>query len=139
MAVPWLEEKLEALPTAPGVYLMKDRRGEVIYVGKAINMRARVRSYFGRSSDTRAFIPILEGLLGDVETVVVSNEKEALLLENELIKRHQPRFNVLLKDDKNYICLRLDHTQGYPRLEVVRRFQADGAQYFGPYASASRS
>ena len=72
-----------------------------------------------------------------METVVVSNEKEALLLENELIKRHQPRFNVLLKDDKNYICLRLDHTQAYPRLEVVRRFQADGAQYFGPYASAS--
>jgi excinuclease ABC subunit C len=137
MAAAWLEEKLEALPTGPGVYLMKGRRGEVIYVGKAVNLRARVKSYFGRSSDTRAFIPILEGLLGDVETVVVSNEKEALLLENELIKRHQPRFNVLLKDDKNYICLRLDHTQPYPRLEVVRRFQADGAQYFGPYASAS--
>ena len=137
MAASWLEEKLEALPAGPGVYLMKDSRGDVIYVGKAINLRARVRSYFGRSSDTRAFVPILEGLLGDVETVVVSNEKEALLLENELIKRHQPRFNVLLKDDKNYICLRLDHTQPYPRLEVVRRFQADGAQYFGPYASAS--
>jgi excinuclease ABC subunit C len=137
MAAAWLEEKLEALPTGPGVYLMKGRRGEVIYVGKAVNLRARVKSYFGRSSDTRAFIPILEGLLGDVETVVVSNEKEALLLENELIKRHQPRFNVLLKDDKNYICLRLDHSQAYPRLEVVRRFQADGAQYFGPYASAS--
>jgi excinuclease ABC subunit C len=133
----WLEEKLEALPAGPGVYLMKDRRGEVIYVGKAVNLRARVRSYFGRSSDTRAFIPFLEEMLGDVETVVVSNEKEALLLENELIKRHQPRFNVLLKDDKNYICLRLDHAQAYPRLEVVRRFERDGAQYFGPYASAS--
>ena len=132
-----LEEKLEALPAGPGVYLMKDRRGEVIYVGKAVNLRSRVRSYFGRSSDTRAFVPILEDLLADVETVVVSNEKEALLLENELIKRHQPRFNVLLKDDKNYICLRLDQTQAYPRLEVVRRFQRDGAQYFGPYASAS--
>ncbi|MGO9829994.1 MAG: excinuclease ABC subunit UvrC [Myxococcaceae bacterium] len=133
----WLEEKLEALPVGPGVYLMKDRRGEVIYVGKAVNLRARVRSYFGRSSDTRAFVPILEGLLGDVETVVVSNEKEALLLENELIKRHQPRFNVLLKDDKNYICLRLDPSGAYPRLEVVRRFERDGARYFGPYASAS--
>ncbi len=133
----WLEGKLEALPAGPGVYLMKDRRGDVIYVGKAVNLRARVRSYFGRSSDTRAFIPFLEGLLGDVETVVVSNEKEALLLENELIKRHQPRFNVLLKDDKNYICLRLDTSQAYPRLEVVRRFERDGAQYFGPYASAS--
>jgi excinuclease ABC subunit C len=137
MVADWLEEKLEALPTGPGVYLMKDRRGQVIYVGKAANLRSRVKSYFGRSSDTRAFIPILEDLLADVETVVVSNEKEALLLENELIKRHQPRFNVLLKDDKNYICLRLDHSQAYPRLEVVRGFQRDGAQYFGPYASAS--
>ncbi len=132
-----LEEKLERLPTAPGVYLMKDARGEVIYVGKAVNLRSRVRSYFGRSSDTRAFIPFLESVLEDVETVVVSNEKEALLLENELIKRHQPRFNVLLKDDKNFICLRLDPAGEWPRLEVVRRFKRDGALYFGPYASAS--
>jgi excinuclease ABC subunit C len=103
-----LEEKLERLPAAPGVYLMKDSRQEVIYVGKAVNLRSRVRSYFGRSSDTRAFVPFLESWLADVDTVVVSNEKEALLLENELIKRYQPRFNVLLKDDKNFICLRLD-------------------------------
>jgi excinuclease ABC subunit C len=132
-----LEEKLERLPTEPGVYLMKDARGEVIYVGKAVNLRSRVRSYFGRSSDTRAFIPFLEGVLRDVETVVVSTEKEALLLENELIKRHQPRFNVLLKDDKNFICLRLDPAAEWPRLEVVRHFKRDGAMYFGPYASAS--
>jgi len=132
-----LEEKLERLPAAPGVYLMKDSRGEVIYVGKAVNLRSRVRSYFGRSSDTRAFIPFLESWLADLDTVVVSNEKEALLLENELIKRHQPRFNVLLKDDKNFICLRLDPAAEWPRLEVVRRFRRDGAMYFGPYASAS--
>jgi excinuclease ABC subunit C len=132
-----LQEKLERLPTEPGVYLMKDAKGEVIYVGKAVNLRSRVKSYFGRSSDTRAFIPFLESVLRDVETVVVSNEKEALLLENELIKRHQPRFNVLLKDDKNFICLRLDPTGEWPRLEVVRRFKRDGAMYFGPYASAS--
>ncbi len=132
-----LEEKLERLSTAPGVYLMKDAGGEVIYVGKAVNLRSRVRSYFGRSSDTRAFIPFLESVLADVDTVVVSNEKEALLLENELIKRHQPRFNVLLKDDKNFICLRLDPSGEWPRLEVVRRFKRDGAMYFGPYASAS--
>ncbi|HVP62081.1 MAG TPA: excinuclease ABC subunit UvrC [Myxococcaceae bacterium] len=132
-----LEEKLERLPAAPGVYLMKDARGEVIYVGKAVNLRSRVRSYFGRSSDTRAFIPFLESVLADLDTVVVSNEKEALLLENELIKRHQPRFNVLLKDDKNFICLRLDPSGEWPRLEVVRRFKRDGAMYFGPYASAS--
>jgi excinuclease ABC subunit C len=132
----WLEEKLSRLPAGPGVYLMKDHAGEVIYVGKAINLRARVRSYF-TGADTRAFIPLLDRMLGDVETLLVSTEKEALLLENELIKQHQPRFNVLLKDDKNFICLRLDVSQDWPRLEVVRRFKNDGARYFGPYASAT--
>lgn len=132
-----LEAKLDALPTEPGVYLMKDRRGEIIYVGKAVNLRNRVRSYFTRTGDTRAFVSLLDQFLGDLETVLVHNEKEALLLENELIKKHKPRFNVLLKDDKQYISLRLDRTQSYPRLEVVRRYQKDGARYFGPYSSAS--
>ncbi len=132
-----LEAKLESLPTEPGVYLMKDRRGEIIYVGKAVNLRNRVRSYFTRTGDTRAFVSLLDQFLGDIETVLVHNEKEALLLENELIKKHKPRFNVLLKDDKQYISLRLDRTQPYPRLEVVRRYQKDGARYFGPYSSAS--
>ena len=133
----WLEERLAKLPTAPGVYLMKDRQGEVVYVGKAVNLKSRVRSYFNRTGDPRAFIPLLEGLLGEIETVVVASEKEALLLENELIKRHKPRFNVQLRDDKNFICLRLDPRPDYPRLEVVRSFKNDGARYFGPYASAS--
>lgn len=133
----WLEEKLDNLPAAPGVYLMKDKKGAVIYVGKAVNLRNRVRSYFTRSNDSRAFIPLLENLLGDLETVLVGTEKEALLLENELIKRHQPRFNVLLKDDKNFIVLRLDAAQSFPRLEVVRHFKRDGARYFGPYSSAT--
>ncbi|EPX63689.1 Excinuclease ABC subunit C [Cystobacter fuscus DSM 2262] len=132
-----LEAKLEALPTEPGVYLMKDRRGEIIYVGKAINLRNRVRSYFTRTGDARAFVSLLDKFLGDLETVIVHNEKEALLLENELIKKHKPRFNVLLKDDKQYISLRLDRKQFYPRLEVVRRYEKDGARYFGPYSSAS--
>ncbi|AKJ05510.1 excinuclease ABC subunit C [Archangium gephyra] len=132
-----LEAKLESLPTEPGVYLMKDRRGEIIYVGKAVNLRNRVRSYFTRTGDTRAFVSLLDQFLGDIETVLVHNEKEALLLENELIKKHKPRFNVLLKDDKQYISLRLDRSQPYPRLEVVRRYQKDGARYFGPYSSAS--
>ncbi|WNZ64672.1 excinuclease ABC subunit UvrC [Myxococcus sp. MxC21-1] len=131
-----LLEKLDALPTEPGVYLMKDRRGQVIYVGKAINLRSRVRSYFNRTGDTRVFVSLLDQLLGDLETVLVSNEKEALLLENELIKKHRPRFNVLLKDDKQFISLRLDRTQPYPRLEVVRKYERDGARYFGPYSSA---
>jgi len=132
-----LEAKLDSLPTEPGVYLMKDRRGDIIYVGKAVNLRNRVRSYFTRTGDTRAFVALLDQFLGDIETVLVHNEKEALLLENELIKKHKPRFNVLLKDDKQYISLRLDRTQTYPRLEVVRRYQKDGARYFGPYSSAS--
>lgn len=135
-----LEERLAQLPTSPGVYLMRDREGSIIYVGKAVNLRSRVRSYFTRSSsDSRAFVGLLDRLLGDVETMLVSNEKEALLLENELIKKHKPRFNVQLRDDKNFICLRLDVTgkQSFPRLEVVRRFRKDGARYFGPYASAA--
>src|SRR5688572_28704825 len=132
-----LQDKIAHLPTEPGVYLMKDRSGEVIYVGKAINLRARVRSYFNRGGDDRAFIPLLDRILGDVETVLVTNEKEALLLENELIKKHEPRFNVKLRDDKNFICLRFDTRQDYPRMEIVRGIQKDGAQYFGPYSSAS--
>jgi excinuclease ABC subunit C len=131
-----LQEKLDALPTEPGVYLMKDRRGTVIYVGKAINLRNRVRSYFTRTGDTRVFVSMLDSILGDIETVLVHNEKEALLLENELIKKHKPRFNVLLKDDKQFISLRLDKTQDFPRLEVVRKYDRDGARYFGPYSSA---
>ncbi len=133
-----LQEKLDALPNQPGVYLMKDRAGKIVYVGKAVNLRNRVRSYFNEgSSDTRAFVAVLDRVLGDIDTVIVSTEKEALLLENELIKRHRPRFNVQLRDDKNYLCLRLDVNHQYPRLETVRRPMRDKAKYFGPYSSAS--
>jgi excinuclease ABC subunit C len=133
-----LQEKLDRLPTEPGVYVMKDRSGEIIYVGKAVNLRSRVRSYFNPgSSDSRAFVALLDRLLGDLETLLVSNEKEALLLENELIKKHRPRFNIQLRDDKNYLNLRLDLTHPYPRLEMVRSIKKDGARYFGPYSSAS--
>ena len=131
-----LSELLSRMPNQPGVYLMKDKKGKVIYVGKASSLRNRVRSYFNRSSDTRAFVGLLGRLLGDIETVVTNNEKEALLLENNLIKQHQPRFNVKLVDDKNYLVLRLDTKASYPRLEVVRRLGKDGARYFGPYHSA---
>ena len=132
------QEKLDALPNQPGVYLMKDRAGKIVYVGKAVNLRNRVRSYFNEgSSDTRAFVALLDRVLGDIDTVIVSTEKEALLLENELIKKHRPRFNVQLRDDKNYLCLRLDLSHRYPRLETVRRPKRDKAKYFGPYSSAS--
>jgi len=133
-----LTEILDRLPSDPGVYLMKDRRGKIVYVGKAANLRSRVRQYFQPASgDTRAFVPLLEGIVADIETVVTGNEKEALLLENNLIKRHQPRFNVKLTDDKNYLVLRLDTRRKWPRLEVVRKIAEDGARYFGPYHSAS--
>jgi excinuclease ABC subunit C len=137
---PALRKKLDELPAEPGCYLMKDRRGEVVYVGKAASLRARVRSYFdaGRGDD-RFFIPLLDELLGDVDVIVTRSEKEAVLLENELIKKHKPRFNVRLRDDKDFIVLRLDERHPYPRLEVVRARQRkdDGARYFGPYSSAS--
>ncbi len=132
-----LAEILERIPVDPGVYLMKDKKGRIIYIGKAASLKSRVRQYFGSSGDTRAFVPLLGRLLGDIETVVTNNEKEALLLENNLIKQHQPRFNVKLVDDKNYLVLRLDPKARYPRLEVTRRIGADSAKYFGPYHSAT--
>ncbi|MCC6997567.1 MAG: excinuclease ABC subunit UvrC [Deltaproteobacteria bacterium] len=135
---PALRALVNKLPTDPGVYLMKDKKGRVVYVGKARNLRARVRSYFTRSSsDTRAFVALLGRLLGDIETVVVASEKEALLLENNLLKQHRPRFNVKLRDDKQYLVLRLDPSAKWPRLELVRRMAQDGARYFGPYHSAT--
>jgi excinuclease ABC subunit C len=130
--------KLGTLPASPGVYVFRDRAGRVLYVGKARHLRSRVRSYFQPgSSDERAFVARLEGELGDVETYVVGNEKQAALLENQLIKEHQPRYNVKLRDDKDYLSLRLDPRAPWPRLEVVRRPRPDGALYFGPYHSAT--
>ena len=127
---------VERLPDLPGVYVMRDRSGTIVYVGKARRLRARVRQYFN-GTDTRHFIPFLANLLGDIETVVTSNDKEALLLENNLIKKHRPRFNVKLRDDKQFLVLRLDPRAKWPRLELVRRMRQDGAQYFGPYHSAN--
>ncbi len=127
---------VERLPDLPGVYVMRDRKGTIVYVGKARRLRVRVRQYFN-GTDTRHFIPFLSGLLGDIETVVTSNDKEALLLENNLIKKHRPRFNVKLRDDKQFLVLRLDPKAQWPRLELVRRMRQDGANYFGPYHSAN--
>jgi excinuclease ABC subunit C len=135
-----LQRTLADLPAAPGCYLMKDREGAVVYVGKAASLRSRVRQYFDAGSgDDRIFIPLLEGLLGDIEVIVTRSEKEAILLENELIKKHQPRFNVRLRDDKDFIVLRLDESHPFARLEVrrAREKRAGGARYFGPYSSAS--
>src|ERR1700760_784962 len=134
----------------PGVYLFKDARGTVIYVGKAKSLRTRVRQYFREGGDERFFVAA--GFLGravvDVETIVVSSSKEALLLENHLIKRHHPKFNVKLRDDKQYLVLRLLDPKSpgeegiqkrdvFPRVEVVRNIRDDAANYFGPYHSAT--
>ena len=134
-------EKLDALPPSPGVYLFKDKKATVVYVGKAKSLRSRVRSYFQEgSSDNRYFIPILQRTIGDLETIVTGTEKEAAILENNLIKEHRPRYNVKLRDDKDYISLKLDPKDEWPRLWVVRRptYQpGETARYFGPYHSAT--
>ncbi|MEE9280351.1 MAG: excinuclease ABC subunit UvrC [Myxococcota bacterium] len=132
-----LQERVAALPVQPGVYLFKDARGGVLYVGKAQNLRSRVRSYFVRGGDGRFRVHLLVPQIADVEVVVTGNVKEALLLENQLIKKHKPRFNVRLRDDKNYLALRLDPDEPYPRFTETRRFQRDGAIYFGPYTSSN--
>ena len=124
-------------PAAPGVYLMKDAAGTVLYVGKARNLRARVRSYFGAAADGRYQIPALMGRVATIDFIVTDTEKEALILENTLIKEHRPRYNIELRDDKTYFSLRLDPAEEFPRLTVIRRVKPDGARYFGPYASAA--
>ncbi len=134
--VPDLRERIQALPTEPGVYLFLDEKGSVLYVGKAQSLRARVRSYFGEGGDGRISVHFLVPRIAAVDVVATSNVKEALLLENQLIKKHKPRFNVRLRDDKNYLALRLDPAETYPRFTETRRFLRDGATYFGPYTSS---
>ena len=144
------EEVLARIPTDAGVYLFKDADGEVVYVGKAQNLRTRVRQYFREGGDERFFVAagFLARTATDVETIVVSSAKEALLLENHLIKKHQPKFNVKLRDDKQYLVLRLldpkpvaeeglQKRDLFPRVEVVRNIRDDNANYFGPYHSAT--
>jgi excinuclease ABC subunit C len=133
-----LESRLALLPARPGCYIFRDRRGDVLYVGKAKSLRSRVRSYFqAGSSDDRAFLPFLRSAFGRFETLVTETEKEAAILENSLIKEQRPRFNVKLRDDKEFLTLRLDPAQNWPRLDLVRRPERDKARYFGPYHSAT--
>ncbi len=132
-----LQEKIRTLPTSPGVYLYKNAAGEVIYVGKAKSLRARVRSYFGEGGDTQ---PKTDSLLRDavdVEYIIVDNEKEALALENNLIKQKKPRYNILLRDDKTYPYVKLTAGERFPRVFVTRRLRKDGSLYYGPYFPAN--
>ncbi|HIF95651.1 MAG TPA: excinuclease ABC subunit UvrC [Myxococcales bacterium] len=130
-----LRAKAQSLPTGPGIYQFKSERGVVLYVGKAQNLRSRVRQYLS-GGDGRHQIPALMQRVADVDVLATANVKEALLLENELIKRHKPVFNVKLRDDKQYLALRIDPREEWPRIGSVRRFRKDGAEYFGPYTSS---
>ena len=131
-----LSEKIRRFPALPGVYRMCDAGGTVLYVGKACNLRQRLRNYFG-ATDSRPQVRFLMSRVVDIEFTVTDTEKEALLLENILIKQHKPRYNLDLKDDKTFFSLRIDLRERFPRFTVVRRISRDGARYFGPYASAS--
>src|ERR1700680_911820 len=127
-----LREKVAQLPLAPGVYLYKDAAGKVIYVGKAKILRARVRNYFSEDKLAERKTGTLISEARDIDYILVDNEKEALALENNLIKQYKPRFNVLLRDDKTYPYIKLTR-QRFPRVYVTRRLIKDGSTYFGPY------
>lgn len=130
-----LTEKITTFPAQNGVYLMKDARGHIIYVGKAKNLRQRVRQYF-TEHDTRYQIRFLMARVADIDFIETHTESEALLLENSLIKKHQPRYNVFLKDDKTYLGLKLTMEHNFPRLIETRRIKKDGGLYYGPFTSA---
>jgi excinuclease ABC subunit C len=127
---------LARVPTGPGCYLMHDEAGKVIYVGKAKGLRARLRAYINET-DSRYSVKFLMRRVSRIDFLVTATEKEALLLENSLIKQHRPRYNVQMKDDKTFISLRLDTRQDFPRITIVRRYKKDGARYFGPYHDAT--
>ncbi len=131
-----LASKMAAMPHLPGVYLFKDGDGAILYVGKANDLRKRISSYLRHSASGDVKTRVFLGKATDIEYLVTSGEKEALLLEASFIKKHRPRYNVILRDDKNYPALRIDPREPFPRIEVVRRFQKDKAFYFGPYPSA---
>ena len=128
---------LDRYPTESGVYLMLNKDGQVIYVGKAVNVRQRLRSYFS-GGDTREMIPYLQKEIGSIEAIVVSTEKEALLLENTLIKKHHPKYNILLKDDKDFLAIVIDPKQKWPVLKLQRSkpTKTEKHQFFGPFPSA---
>ena len=132
-----LHQKIRTLPTSPGVYLYKNAEGQIIYVGKANNLRSRVRSYFleGKLADAKTGSLLREAV--DIDYVVVDNEKEALALENNLIKQKKPRYNILLRDDKTYPYIKLTISERYPRVFPTRRLRKDGSLYFGPYFPTS--
>ncbi len=133
---PLFSERLAAVPTKPGIYIMRGGKGQVLYVGKSASLRNRLRSYFSSPKSLTGKTRDLVGAIKDFEYIVTESEQEALLLENSLIKKHQPRFNVRLKDDKTYPYIKVDLSEDFPRVYITRRTANDGSRYFGPFASA---
>lgn len=134
-----LADKIKNAPRTPGIYTMRDKDGQILYVGKAKDLRNRIRSYFGgpdtRPTDTRPMVPYLTARITDIDFIVTETEKEALILENNLIKEHRPRYNVYFRDDKAYFNLKLDLDHPFPRFQLVRQVKPGRAKYFGPYPS----
>ena len=133
-----LEDKLKSLPAKPGVYLFRDAGGDVLYIGKAKSLRPRVRSYFQAAADTRSTMTQLPGRVADVEVIVTDTEVEALHLEQNLVKRHRPPFNVRLRDDKSFPYIAVTVEDEYPRVMFTRERHRRGVVYFGPYANAKK-
>ena len=133
-----VKDKLQQIPRVPGVYFYKDENAKVIYVGKAINLRNRVRSYFQKSRQHDAKTDMLVADIADIEWITVDSEIEALFLESEMIKRYMPKYNIDLRDDKNYQYVRIDSRADHPTVRIVRRPMDDGADYFGPYVGGVR-
>lgn len=136
MTSPLIAEQLKRLPASPGVYVMRSAEGVPLYVGKATRLRSRVRSYFGAGQKLTPKLRQMVARVNDIDFFVTGSEREALILELNLIKRYHPRYNVLLKDDKTFPYLKVDTNQEWPRVQITRRVQDDGARYFGPFASA---
>src|SRR3989338_2024434 len=161
-----LLESIRGLPQSPGVYLMKGSKGEVLYIGKAKNIRSRVRSYFRDTTDTRYTVKFLASKIHDIEYLITTNEKEALILEDTLLKKYKPRYNIRLKDDKTYLIIKITLSEKYPRILITRQIKpvpagskqgkeggrsplkpapacfkrgVCGDKYFGPYASAQKA
>ena len=133
-----IEEELKKLPSKPGVYIMHDKDDKIVYVGKAISLKNRVRQYFRKNNKTKR-IENMVSLIDHFEYIVTDNESEALILECNLIKKNMPKFNVLLKDDKTYPYIKVNTKLEFPNIYLTRRILNDGARYFGPYANSCSS
>lgn len=132
----FIADKLKLLPDFPGVYIMKDARGEIIYIGKAVSLKNRVRQYFQSSKNHAPKVIAMVANIVNFSYILTDSENEALTLESNLIKKHKPRYNILLKDDKHFPYVRIDWNKPFPKLEIVRKVESDGAKYYGPFLSA---